>query len=301
MQFLSNTRRSINPIKMMSVPKTDENFLQKLNGDIVKPNEDMWRINWPPDEDDTFSIIFVFQKHQSPSFIRIWNPQENLDESIKDIEIYSGKTLIGKEEIPKGFGKDIRTRAQEGGSIKSSQSMQFIQQIFPQLAPNSMAPVDKYGCFPVFKVRKITIEVLSNYGNPNVFGLGSVGLINEKDEYVVRDDINRVVVENCSDFSDPLQLIPQNKGIPEKCTFVAHSNFEKHPSLTFYLENVIILKRIILINLDVGPSGFDCEVNHCKIYTNDKLEWVGKLLCTRPKDGVRPQNCRIYITPHLNP
>lgn len=297
MQFLSDQRRSINPIRMMSAPKTDENYLQKLNGNIVKDEQDMWRINWPPIEADTFSVIFIFQKHQRPMYVRIWNPQNNVDQSIKDIEVYSGKTLVCKDEIPKGFGKDLRAVAQDSGRINASQSMRYLQTLFPQLAPDGMAPSDRYGSYPVFKVRKISFEIIKNYGNPNVFGLGSIIFVNEKNEYVIKDEINRIVVENCSDFTDPLQLIPQNKETPEKCTFIAHSSFEKHPVITFFLDNMIVLKKIIVTNLDVGPSGFDCEVDHFKVFANDKFEWIGKICCTRPKEGVKPPKCIIHISP----
>lgn len=295
-QFLSGDRRPLNPVKMMSAPKLEESTLNKLGGDMVKEDAEMWRINWPPDEDDIISIIFMFQKHQKPSFVRIWNPQNNMDQSVKDIEIYNGETLISKEEIPKGFGKDIPVAVKQEYAIKPSESMQYLQTLFPQLAP-AIAPGDLFGQYPTFKLRKVAFEIIQNYGNPKVFGLSAIIFVNDKKEIITRDEINKILVDNCSDFTDPLQLIPQNKDPSEKCTFVAHTSFEKHPVLTFYFEQTVILQKIIVRNLDVGPSGFDCEVNRLRVFTNDRCEWIGRVLCTRLKDGHKPPPCVINILP----
>lgn len=296
MQFLSHDRRPLNPIKMMSAPKLEEGVLQKLNGDMVKEEANQWRINWPPDEDDIMSIIFMFQKHQKPCFIRLWNPQTNMKQSIKDIEIYNGENLVAKEEIPKGFGKDIQISVKEEYAIKPSESMQYLQTLFPQLAP-SLSPCDLFGQYPSFKLRKVSFEILKNYGNEKVFGLSQILFLNDKKAIITRDEINRITVDNCSDFTDPLALIPTNRDFPEKCQFVAHSSFERHPMLTFYFEQTVILSKIIVKNLDFGPSGFDCEVNHMRVFVNDRCKWIGKVQCTRLKEGVKPPPCVIHVLP----
>ena len=289
MNFLSKERSPLQPLKILTNPPLKDTSASLLLGDLVKDENKIFKTKWPLEDDSILSIIYFYPPTAKPYFLRLFNPKTNQETSIKYIEVYQGAKDIYHGEIEKSYWRDIALNVLPTKAITPSFSTNGITSLLPLLA-NKPAPKDKFGILPIPLVTKITIEILSNYGNESQLGLNYVSFFSDIDVPVPASDIENIEIDNVKSFRNLDYLIKmKNRSYDDEVMFMCFVDWniikkEKdiggqphYPKITFTFKRRLRITSVDIINFTGVLKGLDCGAKNIKITAKKIPLWVGMI------------------------
>lgn len=279
--FLDIKRNPINILKISTVPaKYGKNIIALVDKILVKDKNAYYTADWPVPEMETLSFIIYISPENAPSYLRIWNPREDPEANVKSITILSGTQMCYQGEVPKGFGTDIPIQLEQG-LVPQSFSSLMLQELFPQLAPEPGIE-DKYGSYPLEKIKTIKIEILSSWvgiENENI-GLNAVELFGNNNKTLKWDDIQDVHISGCKNFINIEQLFREEK---HSSTYTDQFNAQVRnwklqlPSIDIALKKPTKLTRVAIWNYNARDKSLKYGAKNVRIKFNKKLVYLGKI------------------------
>ena len=276
--ILDESRMPINVLQISSVPIQPILILNKLiDRVLVKTNsENIWSSTWPCQEYDDISLIFWIPFSTRPKFLRIWNPNDFSKTSVKEISVLIGSKVCFTGEIPEGFGIDVLLS--QNIEIQAQSSIAILSELFPQFAPEK-GYFDKYGSYPLLKSKYITIEILSNWGDENYYGLNGIKIYNEDFKLINLDRIKEIVFDNTLSYSDPKLLIKDNfDSLDFSDMFIGEGRWSSgHPKIIIKFTQTTRISQISFLNFNAMNRSLKIGLKDIKIYFSTKLIWAGRI------------------------
>lgn len=280
LNFLDAKRNPIPVSKIYSVPYFPDSNLESLaNEFLLKEKNESWSA--PFNGIDPISVIFYISSEFNPSFLRIWNPRDDLEASARKIEISLGRTVCYTGEAPRGFGVDVPI---EISQVPSSNSTALLYELFPHLAPQPGVS-DLHGDYPLMKVKKIKLIVLRTWAgfSSSELGLNGIDLFDHQGMMIPWDDIDDVNIEGCKNFQNiDKMMISSERGSRKVASEMFHAevrNWEaQKPAIEIVFKMPVRITRIDIFNYCVADRSLKYGIKDFTIRVNGKLFMSRRLL-----------------------
>lgn len=276
--FLDEQRHLIKPMKISSIPFSNQEVLSKLSGvSLVKGEENMiWHSKWPPEDANTITLVFFLPSNQKPEYTRIWNTTSLGDASVKKVRVLCGEEELFIGEIPRCYGTDVHLC---NNFIKPAKTTFSIQDILG-IKQSPAILKDKYGIIPLKPIKQVEISILANYGGQQYFGLNALDFYDENYEIIPWSEIDDIKIKNCANFTDPKKLF---KDIKETCDdndmFAAEFDKEKKtiPKISILFKNPVFVSQIVFWNYNGCARGTIIGAKYVRISMHNVSKWSGKI------------------------
>lgn len=272
--FLDDSRRRIEPtlIKCEQIP--DYDIYNKLtNPSLIKEfnNKDTFRYSLK-ELNENIVICFYFDPNCEPRYLRIWNPTFGDNTSLRMFKVSLGRENILTWEVPMGYGTEVSLVHNTPLSLKSKQT---ISQIF--LDQKRQEVIDDHGYLPIKKSNTISLHFLKNYGDPLLFGLMGIEILNEKMQPYKFSDIENIFLENTIEFTDPATLFSKDCTTNEfSVPFIIQlSDSAKQPRLIIKMKKPSYVCCIKIFNANI-PGHNDIGVKYASLTVDKNQVWIGK-------------------------
>lgn len=235
-------------------------------------DENFWIAPFDPKRPIELSIISTDPRQVD--FLRIMNPPNFGPISIKEIQVFDGLTLLWQGDVDKDIGAVIPLVQRQRIELQDYKA--YIES--PSTVRLSMMHRDQFGLVPQFTGDKISLELLSNYGNANSIALSHVIFYNTDFQIVshnsfkvtVRKGVPTNRVDSCV-FDEPRKM----QSMSNQASFDMSGGIT--PMIDITLRESVAIGGICVYNTCVAELPMNICTCKIKIYLNDMLTWIGKL------------------------
>jgi hypothetical protein len=246
----------------------------------------------PIDPKRPIELTIITTDPRKVCFIRITISSKYDTMNIKEIQVFDGLDVLYQGIVDKDIGAVIPLAVSERMELQHYKK--YIAS--PSSVRLMLMHRDKYGIVPQFTGEKLSVEFLSNYGNPNsmsmshlVFYDADLKVINSSSfKVTARRGVPTNRLDSCI-FNDSLTL----QSMSNQISF--QNSEDTNPMIDITVKESIVIGGVCLYNTCVTELPMNMCVSKFKIYVNDILAFVG-LLKIGGGDPIHQNHCMINVS-----